>query len=372
VKNLGTSAVTPSVQMVSEKSNTSDAGTASIAAGATQEIVVPFAPAKAWTGAPSSTIFKGELSGEKTGSPDVQPGTGTRYASDRTDWIKLTAAHDGPASLLIESIMADAPVAEIPEWLGTRPPVEGEWEKTFDDDFTGTQIDLTKWNNEGPNYWDKISHWSKENVVVDGKTVKLHYEKKTGFQNDDPKGKQSDFTGGYLDTFGKFSQRYGYFEARMKLPIAPGLWPAFWMMPDRGEAAGEQWKRASTDKDGMEFDIMEFLSGWGVHRYNIAMHWDGYGKNHKATGNEHIYVQTDKDGFITCGLLWEPGKVTYYANGQPVLSWSDPRISTVQGDLMFTLPMGGWDNAPLDPKQLPDDFVIDYVRCWQRADMASK
>ena len=40
-------------------------------------------------------------------------------------------------------------------------------------------------------------------------------------------------------------------------------------------------------------------------------------------------------------------------------------------DLMFTHVMGGWDNNGLDDAQLPADFVIDYVRCWQRKDLAS-
>jgi len=33
--------------------------------------------------------------------------------------------------------------------------------------------------------------------------------------------------------------------------------------------------------------------------------------------------------------------------------------------------MGGWDNAGLDDARLSDEFVIDYVRCWQRKDLAS-
>ena len=55
-----------------------------------------------------------------------------------------------------------------------------------------------------------------------------------------------------------------------------------------------------------------------------------------------------------------------------MLHWEDPRISTIPGYLMFTLPMGGWDNTPLDLKQLPANFQIDYVRCWQRNDWAGK
>ena len=124
-------------------------------------------------------------------------------------------------------------------------------------------------------------------------------------------------------------QRYGYFEARVKLPTAPGLWPTFWLMPDRGAAAGPQWKRQDTGNGGMEFDIMEHLTRWGPYRYNIALHWDGYGKEHKAVGSATNYVQADKDGFITSGLLWTPGSAVFYCNGRELWRWEDPRVSNV-------------------------------------------
>ena len=142
-------------------------------------------------------------------------------------------------------------------------------------------------------------------------------------------------------------------------------------MPDRGVAAGPQWKRASTSDGGMEFDVMEFLSRWGATRYNIALHWDGYGNGHKQTGSTCTYVQPDKDGFITSGLLWTPGLAVFYCNGREVGRWESPRISSVPSDIMFTHVSGGWDNDGLSDKKLPADFVIDYVRAWQRKDLAS-
>ena len=199
----------------------------------------------------------------------------------------------------------------------------------------------------------------------------LRYERKRGRHNDDPAGKETDYASGFLDTYGKWVQRYGYFEARMKIPQAPGLWPAMWLMPDRGLSAGEQWQRASTSNGAMEFDIMEYLSRWGVYRYNIAFHWDGYGKEHQQTGTQTIYVDHDRDGYITTGLLWLPGQAAIYNNGKLVAQWESPRISSVASDVMFTHVMGGWDNNALDDAQLPADFVIDYVRCWQRKDLAS-
>ena len=37
---------------------------------------------------------------------------------------------------------------------------------------------------------------------------------------------------------------------------------------------------------------------------------------------------------------------------------------------IFTLPSGGWDNNALDDLKLPSDFIVDYVRVWQRKDLA--
>jgi beta-glucanase (GH16 family) len=142
------------------------------------------------------------------------------------------------------------------------------------------------------------------------------------------------------------------------------------MMPDRG-GSSPQWQRSDTKNGGMEFDIMEHLTRWGANRFNIAMHWDGYGKEHKSIGSTSIYYTPDKDGFVTSGLLWTPGELVFYCQGQEIGRWKNERVMNVPGHIMFTLPAGGWDNDWLDDAKLPDEFLIDYVRVWQRADLAT-
>ena len=365
VRGAGQTPVTPRVCVESDGGQSDWVATAApLASGATEEITVPFAAAATWRG-----IANG---GDKK-TWRGQPGTGNRVTNDTIAAVTISALRpaDG-AALVVESIRAGlSPAAVCPEWLGRRPPVSGDWIKTFDDEFDGDAIDLSKWNIKGPNYWDKTSHWSARNVIVGDGVARLRYEKKSGPHNDDPSQKQSDYASGYLDTYGKWVQRYGYFEARIKPPAAPGLWPGFWMMPDRGERAGPQKIRQDTGNGGMEFDILEHLTRWGPCRYNIAAHWDGYRENHKRTGSDKVYVQPDKEGFITAGLLWTPGLLVYYGNGREVARWENPRVSNVPSDLMFTLPTGGWDNNRLNDARLPADFLIDYVRVWQRKDLAT-
>src|SRR4029453_19238482 len=69
----------------------------------------------------------------------------------------------------------------------------------------------------------------------------------------------NEYISGILTTQSVFSQKYGYFEIRAKVPVGVGVWPAFWMLADDGG-----WPP--------EIDIME---GRGQRPDNMVMttHW---------------------------------------------------------------------------------------------------
>lgn len=363
VRNDGQSPITPSAFASSGSPTLTVAASAPLAPGAETEIVVPFINPTPWQNTPPSL--------------KNNPGTGNQFESNHGVSVTVSASPDAETALTIESIKLDRPDPTTPDWLGTKPPVDGDWTQTFDEEFKGNAIDETKWNLVTENFWDKRTHFTKEETIVANGQATLRFEKKAGVPEVDPSKPSTPYAAGYLDTYGKWTQRYGYFESKFKLPTAPGLWPAFWLMPDRGAADGPQWKRgntgveASSNTNGMEFDICEYLSGWGPCRYNIAMHWDGYGKDHKATGQTTNYFVPDKDGYLTAGLLWLPGKAVYYANGHEILHYENDRVSNTQSNIIFNYVSGGWDNLPLDDAQLPADFVVKYVRVWQRKDLAT-
>jgi beta-glucanase (GH16 family) len=314
-----------------------------------------------------------QLDAQAKGNWKAQPGTGTEYRSNSTTGIVFASdATPGVKSLVVSSIVADCPELVLPDWLGKRPPVDGDWTMTLKEEFDGNAIDLHRWNVHSSNWWDKRMHFSKDQVIVSDGTLKLRLEKKPGNHNDDPKGAYTQYAAGQPDTYGKWTQRYGYFEIRQKQPTAKCLWPGFWMMPDRGlKSGGTPGKRGSTANGGMEFDITESQSSWGIHRFNIACHWDNYGKEHKAIGTSANYVQADKDGFIVVGLLWTPGSYVIYGNGREIFRWDSPRVSSQQASLILQNEIGGWDNEEVDDSQLPADYVVDYIRVWQRKDLAS-
>jgi len=370
LRNTGATPVTPSIRIESKDGPTAAiVAKTPIAPGGSAEIVVPFAGTTPWEGSDDPDVGNSKLKKNFKG----KPGTGTSFISHRVTGVTVLGDETpGAKTLLVTSIAGENPTTiDLPEWLGQRPPVDGEWTKTFEDNFDGEQIDLTKWNIYASNFWDKRTHFSKDNVIVKDGNLILRVERKTGRHNDKPDGKETDYATGFAGTYGKWVQRYGYFESRLKLPSAPCLWPAFWLMPDRGEGKGDQGARQSTNFGGMEFDIVEQLSIYGTQRFNLAMHFDGYGAAHKVTGSGSIYVPADKDGFLVVGLLWTPGSAILYGNGIVVARWINPRISSIPSCFLLDHVTGGWETDLLDDAQLPADFVVDYVRAWQRKDLAT-
>lgn len=113
------------------------------------------------------------------------------------------------------------------------PPIPGNWTLTYSEEFDGFSPYLNG------NKWRVGSHWagmpgSAGNdpaciSVGDGK-LKL----KSQMRSYSFSGVNYSYAAGEISTFKTFRQQYGYFECRAKYPGVTGLWPAFWLMPDRG------------------------------------------------------------------------------------------------------------------------------------------
>ena len=172
VRNEGRILVTPRVRLDSNGGVSDWITGAPLGSGGTEEIVVPFAG---------------------TAPVDLsQKDKGSHLTSDAVSAVVLSCVNaPGEQVLRAESIRADLPLPQAPAWLGQRPPVAGDWVKTLDDEFQGSTLNQSLWSIYGDNYWDTQTHWSKADVLVGGGVVKLRYEKKTGFNNDDPTQKQS-------------------------------------------------------------------------------------------------------------------------------------------------------------------------------------
>ena len=365
LKNTGTSSANPKVRVDSVSGSADYAFPAhALAPGETLDIVARFAPNTPWQGVIDNT-YQTSLNAAKTWGG--QTGTGTTFGSHKTNDVVIVS--DSKSTFEVVSSRAENMSSDPPSWLGQQPPpsATGTWVKTFEENFNGPTLDTSRWNTVTTNYWDATVHFSDNDVILGNSFLTLRLEKKTG--SDSLNTTPTSYAAGWLDTYNKWKQRYGYWEIRVKLPDVPAMWPAFWLMPLRPN--GGNPLSNSTTNGGMEFDIFEGQSIWGPYRTNYAMHWDGYGTNHQQIGYGDVYHQPDRYGFITVGLLWTPGSAILYSNGVEVARWEGARIGNQPSYMMIELVTGGWEHVPLDDAKLPADLVVDYVRVWQRQDLAS-
>lgn len=223
------------------------------------------------------------------------------------------------------------------------PPSGMKWSLVWHDEFDGTQIDWSKWDS--PEYPRKGGYWSQKSFALDGRgNLRM-----TVFQDADGK-----FTDGCLRTAGKFEKAKGFFVARMKMHAEVGHWSAFWLM-NRCEG-----KIGNGSADGAEIDIME--KPWLDERVNFAIHWDGYGKDHKSAA--HVAKVPDvMEGFHTFALWWNDDAYRFYIDGRQEWETTAAGICTEPLYLKLSDEIGAWA-GDIKQAKLPDENLIDYVRVY--------
>jgi beta-glucanase (GH16 family) len=163
------------------------------------------------------------------------------------------------------------------------------------------------------------------------------------------------YTTGYLDTHVSFSQQYGYFEMRAKLPGVIGSSSAFWLVP-----AG-QWPP--------EIDIQE-VGGDDPRHLQMTNHYGATGVDSKDDYNApdlsadyHIY-----------GLMWTPSTITWYLDG--VKRFSAPTRPD-ENQKMFVIVssyahVNSYMPSPKDPASFKAHYYIDWVHVYSNNPKASK
>lgn len=228
-----------------------------------------------------------------------------------------------------------------------------QWRLTFQDEFDGPQLDTAKWNT--------APRWGR----VDWKGEELQYYADDAFEfrdgvlrirADQRSMEGKNYTSGLIETRFSHMQAYGYFEMRAKMPKGKGLWPAFWMLPDK------DWPP--------EIDVMEYLG----HRPNtiyMSNHWSDSESWHQSETAGYSGPDFSAD-FHTYAVEWNPGEIIWYVDGV-----ERHRTSTGVPDrpmfVIANLAVGGkWPGNPDSSTPFPSYLEIDYIRLYTRAEFGQK
>jgi len=160
--------------------------------------------------------------------------------------------------------------------------------------------------------------------------------------------------------------RYGYFEARLRWDVAKGAWPAFWLIPVDG--GSDLFKGA---KETGEIDVFEGQGDHPMTFYGTIHDWVD-GKQVASSGNSNSFALppgTDMSTYHIYGLLWEPGKVTWYFDNQPLHSEPTYPIFDKQNYYLILGAQEGvnWQEGNRTGVAAHSlTMNVDWVRVWQK------
>ena len=234
----------------------------------------------------------------------------------------------------------------------TTTPRATTYQLVWDDEFNGSGVNSANWNIDvgNPGVNNELEYYQASNATVsNGNLVITAQQQNVGGQP---------YTSAKLETYGKFSITYGRIEARIKLPMVQGTWPAFWML-------GTSINQGTPWPDCGEIDIMEHVNT--TNTILGTMHWNGgsghvqYGSSTTTTpGDYHVYA-----------VEWDANSIRWYVDNSLYVTGNIANNINNTGAfhnpfyIILNLAMGG--NLPgntIDNSSLPTQMLVDYVRVY--------
>ena len=178
------------------------------------------------------------------------------------------------------------------------------------DEFNGETLNRELWSVVGPDVWFNneqqvyIDDPAVLNIVngiagADGGALMLRPLYKPGV--DPNPERQADFVSGRIHSKGKFDFTHGRAEARIKLPDADGVWPAWWLL------GNGRWPTTG------EIDIMEYVGekDW----IGVALHGTGYSGETPFVNKFFFPEGSDVTDWHVYAVEWTSEKIEFEING---------------------------------------------------------
>lgn len=236
-----------------------------------------------------------------------------------------------------------------------------QYSLVWSDEFNGNALDGAKWAYEIGDGCPNLCGWGNNeaqfytsrpnNVKVD--TGYLHIiAKQEQYQG-------SSYTSGRIKTQGRYDFKYGKIEARIKMPMGQGIWPAFWML-------GSNITSVSWPQCG-EIDIMEHINSSS----------DIHGTIHYNLNNSYNYIgqstACDVTQFQLYTVEWDEDDIKWFLNGVLFhqINITNGISSTEEFHnpffILLNMAVGGnWPGAPNATTPTTATMLVDYIRVYQK------
>lgn len=259
------------------------------------------------------------------------------------------------------------------------------WKLTWSDEFNGTELDTTKWNNEGATGDGGYGNQELQNYQME------YSEVNDGCFIIKPQFDYNAATGECVDkryfstkiwTKGQHYFGYGKFEFRAKMPKGCGTWAAGWML-----GKNMNWPYCG------EIDVFETTKQPEKTKIPMSVHTGKFNGMPTSKGNKYgnAIVPTATTAFHTYTVIRNEKTLDFYVDGKYIWTY-DPSMYTTQGDgtddymiwpfnqdmyLILNCAIGGTLGGDVAPtywtkiatsgniETYQDKMYVDYVRYYK-------
>jgi beta-glucanase (GH16 family) len=154
-----------------------------------------------------------------------------------------------------------------------------------------------------------------------------------------------------------FSQQYGYFEMRARLPMSPGVWPAFWLIgKDRSKATAE-------------IDVMEYYGDKPAAFSSVVHVWYRNGKHYSKGKRTAAFLGDEPSDFHTYGVEVKPDIIRVFYDRKLVWKTETRPEHRQPMYILLNLALVEGPSNKLTPN--PSHMFVDYVRAYKLIEQAT-
>jgi beta-glucanase (GH16 family) len=237
------------------------------------------------------------------------------------------------------------------------------WEDAFDGP-AGQSPDATKWTYDigvgpGNDGWgnQELQYYTDRpaNVSLDGDGNLAIIARSESFGG-------RPFTSARINTKDIFDQAYGRFEARIKMPWGPGIWPAFWMLGSNIDET--PWPQCG------EIDIMEYR-GQQPNLVHGTVHGPGYSGGAAITKSFGFTNDRFDTDFHIFAIEWGVDFIDFFVDDK---LYQRITPDDVTGEWVYDQPFfillnvavgGNYVGFPTDQTNFPQTMLIDWVKVFR-------
>ncbi len=186
---------------------------------------------------------------------------------------------------------------------------------------------------------------------------------------------EGNWTSARITTRGLKNFQYGRIEARMKLPVGTGLWPAFWMLGANFDSVG--WPAAGAVDIAENVALTSRSNGLGPTMIRASLHGLGYAGGNSLRRDYKLPDggKVDDGSFHTYGIIWSPGMMQFYVDDPSNIFFVQNASNLPdQGEWSFDHPFylvmdlavgGDWSGDPDTTTPNSAEILVDYVRAYK-------